>query len=130
MVQSANLSRVAGEGDQPKAGGGGGPHPLAPARSKPHIKAMDTSPAAIWSRLASFPLGYFTATYAGHRYGVTRSVHANGRSMKLFAEQLGGSDVISLNIYAPPSGEPALKPCEMPLDKVTAFILGANLEAG
>lgn len=90
---------------------------------------LDTSPLAIWATLSAFPLGYFTATYAGHRYGVTRSVHANGRSMKLYAEQLGGTDFISLNIYAPPHGEPTLKPCEMPLDKVTAFILGAVPES-
>lgn len=91
---------------------------------------MDTSPAAVWSRLDALPLGYFTARYDGRRYGVSRSVHANGNSMKLFAEELGGSDHISLNIYRPPSGDPLLKPCEMPVDKVTAFILGAEVELG
>lgn len=89
---------------------------------------MDSSPATIWSCLTTMPLGYFTARYANARYGVTRSVHANGRSMKLYAEQLGGTDRISLNIFAPPSGEPALKPCEMPIDKVTAFVMGAVVE--
>jgi hypothetical protein len=82
----------------------------------------------VWTRLASWPLGYFTALYENRRYGVTRSVHANGRSMKLWAEELGGTDRISLNIYAPPSGAPALKPCEMPVDKVTDFVLGAAPE--
>ena len=89
----------------------------------------DTSPLAIWSRLAALPRGYFTARYAGRRYGVSLSAHANGRSMKLYAEELGGTDRVSLNIYAPPSGPPALKPCEMPVDKVTAFVLGAEPEA-
>jgi len=84
-----------------------------------------TSPDAVWSAMQHLPLGWFTAAYAGRRYGVTRSVHANGRSMKLFAEELGGPDRISLNSFAPPTGEPTLKPCEMPLDKVTAFVLGA-----
>jgi hypothetical protein len=84
-----------------------------------------TGPDAIWRALSAWPEGYFTATYDGERYGVTRSVHANGRSMKLWAEQLGGADRISLNIYAPPSGDLALKPCEMPIDKVTAFVLSA-----
>ena len=78
-----------------------------------------------WAALAAWPSGYFTARYDGRRYGVTRSVHAGGRSMKLYAEELGGADRISLNIFAPSSGEPTLKPCEMPLDKVTAFIAGA-----
>ncbi|MEP7241494.1 MAG: hypothetical protein ABI697_11460 [Devosia sp.] len=85
--------------------------------------------ATVWQALLALPLGWFTATYGGRRYGVTRSVHADSRSMKLFAEELGGPDRISLNIYAPPSGEPALKPCEMPLDKVTAFVLGVVPEA-
>ena len=89
---------------------------------------MDSSAAAVWARLASWPRGYFTARYAGHRYGVSNTVHANGRSMKLFAEQLGGPDRISLNIYAPATSEPSLKPCEMPVDKVTAFVLGAQVE--
>ena len=48
--------------------------------------------------------------------------------MKLFAEELGGPDRISLNIFAPPSGAPTLKPCEMPIDKVTTFVLGATIE--
>lgn len=83
-----------------------------------------------WATLATWPDGYFTARYDGRRYGVTRSVHAGGRSMKLYAEELGGADRISLNIFSPPSGEPTLKPCEMPLDKVTAFVAGAIPEIG
>jgi len=89
---------------------------------------MDNSAAAIWTKLASWPRGWFTARYNGHRYGVSRTIHAGGRSTKLLAEQLGGPDRISLNLYAPPSGEPTLKPCEMPVDKVTAFVLGAEVE--
>ena len=89
---------------------------------------MDTSPAAVWDRLSAWPRGWFTARYAGRRYGVSNTAHANGRSFKLFAEELGGPDRISLNLYAPPTADPILKPCEMPLDKVTAFVLGAELE--
>jgi len=90
----------------------------------------DTSPQAVWTRLSALPLGYFTARYDGRRYGVSNVAHAGGKSFKLYAEELGGPDRISLNIYAPPSGEPALRPCEMPLDKVTSFVLGAEPEAG
>ncbi len=89
----------------------------------------DTSAAAVWSTLAAWPRGWFTARYDGRRYGVSNTAHANGRSAKLYAEELGGPDRISLNIYAPPSGDPALRPCEMPIDKVTAFVLGAVPEA-
>lgn len=90
--------------------------------------AAGTSAGAVWRTLTDWPLGWFTASFDGRRYGVSRSVHASGRAMKLFAEELGGSDRISLNIYAPPSSPPALKPCEMPVDKVTAFVLGAAPE--
>ena len=82
----------------------------------------------VWATLSRWPHGWFTAAYAGRRYGVTRSVHAEGRSMKLFAEELGGPDRISLNLFAPAVGTPTIKPCEMPLDKVTAFVLGASPE--
>ena len=85
--------------------------------------------AAVWSRLSTWPQGYFIARYEGRRYGVSNTAYASGRSYKLYAEQLGGPDRISLNIYAPPSGAPALRPCEMPIDKVTAFVLGAVPEA-
>jgi hypothetical protein len=84
--------------------------------------------AAVWSRLSGWPQGYFIARYDGRRYGVSNTAHAGGRSFKLYAEELGGTDRISLNIYAPASGDPALRPCEMPVDKVTAFVLGAERE--
>jgi hypothetical protein len=90
---------------------------------------MQSAATAVWDRLAAWPRGYVLARYNGRRYGVSTSQHTNGRSMKLYAEELGGTDRISLNIYAPAHGELALKPCEMPLDKVTAFVLGAELEA-
>ena len=87
-----------------------------------------TDSAAVWSRLSVWPQGYFTARYDGRRYGVSSTAHAGGKSFKLYAEELGGPDRISLNIYAPTTGDPALRPCEMPVDKVTAFVLGAERE--
>ena len=58
----------------------------------------DTSAAAVWLRLNAWPQGYFTARYNDRRYGVTNARHAGGRSRKLYAEELGGPDRISLNI--------------------------------
>lgn len=88
--------------------------------------SLAVSPLTVWTILTAWPRGYFTARYQGRRYGVTNTAHANGKSFKLYAEELGGSDRSSLNIYRPPSSpEPALKPCEMPVDKVTAFVAGA-----
>jgi hypothetical protein len=84
------------------------------------------SPAhTMQARLAAWPQGYFVADYQGSRYGVTNSSHLDGRSRKLYAEELGGTDFVSLNLYLPASGSPTLRPCEMPVEKVIAFITGA-----
>ena len=77
--------------------------------------------------LAAFdalPTGGYGGTFEGRRYRVTKTVMATGRSQKLEAEELGGTDYISLNLYRLSDGTALLKPCEMPEDKVTDFVLG------
>lgn len=73
----------------------------------------------------ALPVGTFTGTAHGRRYVVTRQDFSDGGSQKLVAEELGGSDYISLNLYRLASGA-RLKPCEMPKQKVVDFVL--NLE--
>lgn len=72
-------------------------------------------------KLAALPLG----TFRGHAHGkdwiVTRSLVSGGRGEKLVAEASDGSDYISLNLYHLGSGD-LLKPCEMPEEKVRAFV--------
>lgn len=68
------------------------------------------------------PEGWSVMTFAGRRYGVTRTRHAGGLSAKLYAEELGGTDVVSANLY----GENGFRPCEMPAAKVLAFLAGAT----
>ena len=75
--------------------------------------------------LEAVPEGWSVATYAGRRYGVTKTPHAGGRSVSLYAEELGGPDVVSANLYLTGSGE-AFRPCEMPAAKVLAFLRGAT----
>lgn len=75
--------------------------------------------------LAAFdalPFGNFTGTAHGRRYVAVKSGFADGASQKLVAEELGGSDYISLNLYRTRSGA-LLRPCEMPEAKVIAFVL-------
>lgn len=72
----------------------------------------------------ALPDGWSEVTYAGHRYGLTKITRAGGRSLSVYAEQLGGSDVISANVYRT-SAEDVLKPCEMPAAKVLDFLRGA-----
>ena len=67
------------------------------------------------------PEGWSVMRFDDRRYGVTRTVSAGGRIQKLYAEELGGPDVVSANLYA----STALRPCEMPAAKVLAFVSGA-----
>ena len=81
--------------------------------------------------LAAFdalPVGAYGVTFDGRRYRVTKQRMASGRSEKFEAEELGGSDYISLNLYRLADGTSLLRPCEMPEDKVIAFVLGARDE--
>ncbi|HEA22696.1 MAG TPA: peptide methionine sulfoxide reductase [Pricia antarctica] len=73
-------------------------------------------------RLHRFPIGYSEVAYKNKKYGVTRTDYNLGKSIKLYAEELGGNDFISLNYYSTAKGE-CLKPCEMPEQKVIAFLM-------
>ncbi len=81
--------------------------------------------------LAAFdalPNGGYGATYEGKRYRLIKSVLVSGRSQKLEAEELGGTDYISFNLYRLASGEALLKPCEMPAEKVVEFVLNVQAD--
>ena len=67
------------------------------------------------------PEGWTPAAYDGRRYGLTRTTRAAGRSVSLLAEELGGPDLVSANVYRTGTGL-LLKPCEMPAAKVLAFL--------
>ncbi len=71
------------------------------------------------------PPGWSLMTYAGHRWGVTRSVQAGGRTENVYAERLGGLGVVSANLYRLVEGA-VLKPCEMPAERVLAFLRDAQ----
>lgn len=83
---------------------------------------MSADPAFL-SAFDALPVGGYGGTFAGRRYRVTKSVYSSGRSQKLVAEELGGTDYISLNLYRLSDGTAILKPCEMPEDKVVEFVL-------
>ena len=73
--------------------------------------------------LALIPEGHSVGHYQGRRYRVEKSSHTGGRSLKLYARDLGGTDFVSLNLYHLASGD-VLKPCEMAEAKVRAFVVG------
>ncbi len=72
------------------------------------------------------PEGYSEGIYRGARYGITRQTFNEGRSFKIYAEELGGTDFVSLNYYITQQAD-RLKPCEMPEQKVADFLRGVRL---
>ena len=74
------------------------------------------------------PIGGYGGTYEGRRYRVSKTQMSHGRSQKLEAEELGGPDYISFNLYRLATGQALLKPCEMPAEKVVAFVMGLDID--
>ena len=73
------------------------------------------------------PEGTTTGEFRGARWNITRTSHNDGRSCKIYAEELGGNDFISLNFYRTENAD-LLKPCEMPEQKVVEFLSEVELE--
>lgn len=78
---------------------------------------------AFLSAFDALPRGGYGGTFEGKRYRLMKSILVAGRSQKLEAEELGGPDYISFNLYRLAGGEVLLKPCEMPSEKVIDFVL-------
>lgn len=72
-------------------------------------------------KIDAIAIGYSEVTYNAKKYGITKTVFNNGKSYKIYAEELGGKDYISLNYYITTKDE-FLKPCEMPQQKVIHFL--------
>lgn len=72
-------------------------------------------------RIKRLPLGYSEVLYLDKKYGVTRTEFNNGNSHKIYAQELGGKDFVSLNYYITRNSE-SLKPCEMKKQKVIDFL--------
>lgn len=70
--------------------------------------------------------GSYDVYFNDKRYLLSKQTLLQGKLIKLYAEELGGNDFISLNYY-PNIGEGLLKPCEMPVEKVVNFILSINI---
>lgn len=67
--------------------------------------------------------GWTLVSYDDRPYGLSRTTHASGRSISLLARELGGSDLVSANVYTTSKG-PQLRACEMPDRKVLDFLAG------
>ena len=78
---------------------------------------------AAFAKLAD---GYSEGVYEGRRFGLTVRRSEDGRRNSLFARELGGTDIVSFNLYRTGSDRTLLKPCEMSSEKVVAFVLEFN----
>jgi hypothetical protein len=74
--------------------------------------------------LEALPKGYVEGHFDGRRWGSTVKRSDDGRRVWLFAEELGGEEIVSFNLYVLSSQRPMLKPCEMASEKVTEFVMG------
>ena len=72
------------------------------------------------------PKGYSQVLYQQKKYGVTKTNYNSGKSIKVYAKELGGNDFISMNYYITRTSE-SLKPCEMPKQKVIHFLKNMEL---
>ncbi len=71
--------------------------------------------------IQKLPEGYSEGIFNNRKYGITRKSFNDGKSYKVYGEELGGRDYVSLNYYKTKSHD-FLKPCEMPEQKVLYFL--------
>ena len=72
-------------------------------------------------KLLSLQDGAYDVFFEYQRYLLRKETLLQGKLIKLYAEELGGNNFISLNYYAQ-TLEGLLKPCKMPDEKVIGFI--------
>jgi len=73
------------------------------------------------NKIESLAEGYQEVYFQGRKYGLSKKTYNQGKSLKVYAEELGGQDFISFNYYYT-SKEVLLKPCEMPKEQVIHFL--------
>jgi len=79
-----------------------------------------------YKKLLALPNGANDVNYKGRRYLLLKETLLDGKLLKLYAEELGGNDVVSGNYYPTMKGG-MLKPCEMSDMKVIDFVLKARV---
>jgi hypothetical protein len=80
-------------------------------------------PASVAELVDRVPDGWTLVSYQDRQYGLSRTTRADGKSISVLARELGGTDLVSANIYTTSRG-PQLRACEMPEKKVLDFLTG------
>lgn len=81
---------------------------------------------AFYTSLLALPNGANYVRYMGKRYLLRKETLLEGKLLKLYAEELGGTNTVSGNYYTTIKGG-MLKPCEMSDAKVIDFVLHARV---
>ena len=92
-------------------------------RERPGARASTDAADELERLLARVPEGWTEVGYANRRWGLRGTSRVGAAAVSVYAEQLGGTDVVSANVYRTGSGL-ALRPCEMPAATVLAFLRG------
>jgi len=79
-----------------------------------------------YTKLLALPNGANDVLYLEKRYLLRKETLLNNKLLKIYAEELGGNDIVSGNYY-PTMKNGLLKPCEMSDKKVIDFVLHATL---
>lgn len=80
-----------------------------------------------YTKLLALPNGANDVFYKEKRYLLQKQTLLNEKLIKIYAEELGGNDIVSGNYYPSMKGG-ILKPCEMSDAKVIDFVLNALLK--
>jgi len=79
-----------------------------------------------YTKLIALPNGANFLLYNNRRYLLTKNTLLNKKLIKIYAQELGGNDIVSGNYY-PTIKEGILKPCEMSDTKVINFVRNATI---
>ena len=79
-----------------------------------------------YKNLLTLPNGANDIYYRNRRYLLRKETLLDGKLLKIYAEELGGNDIVSGNYY-PTIKDGTLKPCEMSDAKVIDFVLNAKV---
>ncbi len=75
-----------------------------------------------YTKLLALANGANDVIYQNKRYLLRKETLLEGKLLKVYAEELGGNDIVSGNYYPTMKGG-MLKPCEMSDAKVIHFVL-------
>jgi len=81
------------------------------------------SPTAFEEALAQLNDGHQEGDFNARRWGATVHRSKDGRRVWLLAEQLGGREIVSFNLYHTNDSGSVLMPCEMSSEKIVEFVL-------